>query len=129
MINVESVGGNLIVQHYRPVRADRASVEIYSPASRVYLFHLVPVAAGVRWTVEVTPKAATALDFACTVQVHLAPVLGVLARLSFLGHLLGNHADEEAQGFAADITRKHHQSTPARAELPVTFVRVPQTVE
>jgi hypothetical protein len=35
MINVESIGGNLIVQHYRPVRADRASVEMYSPASRV----------------------------------------------------------------------------------------------
>ena len=75
MVNVESIGGNLIVQHYRRVRADRSSVEMYSPASRVYLFHLVPVAAGVRWTLEVTPKAATASDFACTVQVDLPPVL------------------------------------------------------
>jgi hypothetical protein len=39
MINVESIGGNLIVQHYRRVRADRSSVEMYSSASRVYLFH------------------------------------------------------------------------------------------
>jgi hypothetical protein len=37
MINVESIGGNLIVQHYRPVRADRDYVEMYSPASRVYV--------------------------------------------------------------------------------------------
>jgi hypothetical protein len=58
MINVESIGGNQIVQHYRAVHADRGSVEMYSRASRVYLFHLVPVAAGVRWTLGVTPKGA-----------------------------------------------------------------------
>ena len=106
MINVESIGGNLIVQHYRSVRTDRRSVQMYSPASRVYLFHLVPVVAAVRWTLDVTPKGATASDFACTVEVHLRPVLGVLARLSFLGHFLANHVDEEAHGFGADITRK-----------------------
>jgi hypothetical protein len=27
MINVEAVGGKLIVQHYRPVRADRSFVD------------------------------------------------------------------------------------------------------
>ena len=45
-------------------------------------------------------------DFACTVEVRLRPGLGVLARLSLLGHFLANHVDEEAHGFAADITRK-----------------------
>ena len=107
MINVESIGGNLIVQHYRCVRAGRSSVEMYSPASRVYLFHLVPVAAGVRWTLDVTPTTTGSSELACTVQVDLPPVLGVLARLNLLGHFLGRHVDEEAQGFAADIARKH----------------------
>jgi hypothetical protein len=129
MINVESIGGNLIVQHYRPVRADRASVEMYSPASRVYLFHLIPVAAGVRWTLEVTPKTDTASDFACTVQVHLPRVLGVLARFIFLSHFLGRHVNDEALGFAADITRKHHRLTPARHELPVDVRAGPQKLE
>ena len=110
MINVESIGGNLIVQHYRSVRAGRSVVEMYSPASRMYLVHLVPVAAAVRWTVGVTPTAATASDFACTVEVDLPPGLGILARLSLLGHFLGRHVDEEARGFAADISRK--RSTP-----------------
>src|SRR5918992_5576432 len=73
MINVESIGGNLIVQHYRSVRADRRFVEMSSPASRVYLFHFVPVAAAVRWNLEVTPRGATGSDFACTVEVHLQP--------------------------------------------------------
>ena len=113
MVNVESIGGNLIVQHYRSVHADRGSVEMYSPASRVYLFHLVPVAAGVRWTLGVTPKGATSSDLACTVEVHLRPVLGVLARVSFLGHFLASHVDEEAHGFAADITRKIRRTSDA----------------
>ena len=142
MINVESIGGNLIVQHYRAVRADHSSVEMSSPASRVYLFHLIPVAAAVRWTLEVTPKTATTSDFACTVEVDLPPVLALLARLSLLGHFLGRHVNEEAQGFTADITRKHHRRTrPLRERpgmidsraskpgLPVTFARVPQTLE
>ena len=117
MINVESIGGNLIVQHYRPVRADRSSVEMSSPASRVYLFHLVPVAAAVRWNLAVTPRTATTSDLECTVQVDLPPVLGVLARLSLLGHFLGRHVDEEALGFAADIHRKHdHRVRTSRLE-------------
>jgi hypothetical protein len=122
MINVESIGGNLIVQHYRCVRSDRSSVEMYSPASRVYLFHVVPVAAAVRWTLEAKPETATTSDFACTVQVDLPPVLALLGRLSLLGHFLGRHVDEEARGFAADIAEKHHAFTPAGTE------RVPQTV-
>jgi hypothetical protein len=116
MINVESIGGNLIVQHYRSVRAGRSFVEMYSPASRVYLFHLAPVAAAVRWTLEVTARTATVSDFACTVQVDLPPVLGALARLSFLGYFLGRHVDEEALGFAADITRKQSTNPQTRRQ-------------
>ena len=107
MVNVESIGGNLIVQHYRLICGDRSSVEMYSPASRVYLFHLVPVASAVRRTLEVTAGSATTSNFTCTVQVDLPPILAVMARLSFLGHFLRRHVDEEAVGFAADIERKH----------------------
>jgi hypothetical protein len=106
MINVESIGGHLIVQHYRRVRANPSFVEMYSPASRIYLFHLVPVAAEVRWTLELTPTAGDITEFACTVQVDLPARLRALAWLSFLGRFLRNHVEEEARGFAADIARK-----------------------
>jgi len=106
MINVESIGGNLIVQHYRCIRAERSCVEMLSRTSRVYLFHLVPVAAGVRWTLEVTPTGSGFSDFSCTVRVDLPPALAILGRLSLLGRFLGRHVDEEALGFAADIARK-----------------------
>src|SRR5262249_9735021 len=117
MINVESIGGNLIVQHYRAVRADRTFVEMYSPASRVYLFHLVPVAAAVRWTLELTPTPATASTLACTVQVGLPPVLTFLARLSLLDHFLRDHVDEEALGFATDVHRKHRRPAIDRQDV------------
>jgi hypothetical protein len=122
MVNVESIGGNLIVQHYRPLSADRSSVEMYSPASRVYLFHVVPVAAAVRWTLDVSPETATTSDFTCTVQVDLPPVLAFLARLSFLGHFLGRHVQEEAQGFAADITRKSRSTSPTASRAGPSIV-------
>jgi hypothetical protein len=106
MVNVESIGGYLIVQHNRCVRADRSIVEMYSSASRVYLFHLVPVAVAVRWTLEVKPKAAAASAFFCTVGVKLPPVLGALARLTLLGHFLRRHVEEEALGFEATSPSK-----------------------
>ncbi len=100
MVNVESIGGNLIVQHYRPVRADRARTELYSVASTVFLLHLVPVAAAVRWTLALAPKTASSSELTCTVDVELRPVLGVLARLMAGGMFLGRHVTEETAGFA-----------------------------
>ena len=125
MVNVESIGGNLIVQHYRWVRASPASVEMYSAASRVYLFHLVPVTARVRWTLEAKPRTANTSNFACSVEVDLPPLLALLGRLSLLGFFLGRHVDEEAKGFAVDIARKHDGSTAARAEIPTLTVAQP----
>ena len=109
MVNVESIGGHLIVQHYRAVHAGPSSVEMFSPVSRVYLFHLIPVAAAVRWRLTVTRSAATASIFTCTVEVNLPPVLHFVARLVFLGHCLKQHVNEEAPRFAADIIRKRHR--------------------
>jgi len=110
MINVESIGGNLIVQHYRAVHADRSSVEMHSPASRVYLMHLAPVTAGVRWTLELTATDAAASELTCAVDVELPGGLARLAGLSLLGHFLGRHVEEETRGFAQDIRRKRPDS-------------------
>ena len=109
MVNVESIGGNLIVQHYRPVRAERSRTEMYSAASKVFLLHLVPVVASVRWTLDLAPTTASSSELTCTVHVDLHPVLGVMARLMAGGMFLGRHVNEETNGFVADINRKHHQ--------------------
>ena len=109
MVNTESVGGNLIIQHYRVVRAEKSFVEMYSAASRIFLFHLVPVTGAVRWTLTTTPKSATSSTFACSVEVILPPVLAVLARTIVLGLFIRRHCEEETPNFAADIMRKHRK--------------------
>lgn len=110
-INVETVGGNLAVQHYRPVRAGRSHVEMHSPASRIYVMHLVPVPAGVRWTLDLTPATAASSTFTCTVQLDLPGALGIVGRLMLLGWFLQRHVHEETRGFAADIARKLRPAT------------------
>jgi hypothetical protein len=115
MVNVESIGGNLIVQHYRPVQAGRSDMEMHSPASRVYLLHLVPVRASVRWWLRIHQKTDSASEFTCTVQVDLHPVLRVLGGLMAAGAFLGRHVAEETTGFVADITRKHRASRSSQA--------------
>jgi len=82
-----------------------------STASRVYLLHLLPVAAEVRWRLGMAPRTPTASDLTCTVDVTLPPILQVVARLSFLGRFLRLHVEEEAPNFAADIGRKLHRTT------------------
>ncbi|MGE3288198.1 MAG: hypothetical protein AB7J32_19155 [Pseudonocardia sp.] len=113
MVNVESIGGNLIVQHYRPVRADSSDVEMYSPASRIYLLHLFPLQGSVRWWLKVTPKSDSSSNFTCTVHVDLHPVLRVLGRFIAAGWFLERHVTEETAGFVADIVRKRGAARPA----------------
>ena len=107
-INVESIGGNLIIQHYRAARTGPSYVEMYSPRSRVYLLHVIPVTASVRWTLTATPVTGSTSELTCTVDVTLRPVLSMLGRLMASGTFLKRHVEEETSGFAADISHKHH---------------------
>ena len=108
-VNVEVIGGNLLIQHYRLVRGGRSHVEMFSDASRVYLLHLAPVAGTVRWTLTVTPTTESSSAFTCTVEVGLHPVLMALGHLMAVGPFLARHVEEETRGFAADIGRKHRE--------------------
>ncbi len=89
---------------------------MYSAASKVFLLHLVPVVASVRWTLDLAPKTASSSELTCTVHVDLHPVLGVLARLMAGGMFLGRHVNEETDGFVADITP---QTSPTRSSHDV----------
>jgi hypothetical protein len=106
-VNVESIGGNLLIQHYRCVRSGISEIEMYSAASNVYLLHLIPVRGSVRWTLTVTHQTESSSLLNCTVEVALHPVLRTLGRLMAVGTFLGRHVDEETPNFAADITRKY----------------------
>ncbi|MET0525737.1 MAG: hypothetical protein ABWZ91_13105 [Nocardioides sp.] len=120
-INVESIGGNLLIQHYRPTRAERSHVVMHSPTSRIYLLHVVPAKAAVTWTLTTTRTTDTSCRLTCVVEVGLHPVLRALGRLMAVRPLLQRHVDEEVRGFAADIARKltlHPASAAAATARP-----------
>lgn len=96
MVNVESIGGNLIIQHNRAIWTERSDIEMCS-ASRVYLLFLIPVSASVRWFITVRPKTASSHDFTCTVRIDLHPALRAMSRLMALGWFFMRHVDKELQ--------------------------------
>jgi hypothetical protein len=105
-INVESIDGTLMVQHYHAVSAQPERVEMLSRRTRGYVFHLVPVHFLVRWTLTATPRTSETTTFACTVETEMSSLVRLAAALIATPWFLRRHVDEETRGFAADINRK-----------------------
>jgi hypothetical protein len=106
-VNVEILGGTLVIQHYREVSSTPAGFELYSPRSRGYVFHLVPIRIAVRWTMSAERRSAQETILHCTVELTLSPLLRLLSILIGTGWFLRRHVREEALGFARDIERKY----------------------
>lgn len=105
-INVESVGGHLLIQHYVAARSAPGHLVMHSRNTRVYLLHLVPATIEVIWTLEVEPRDSGSALFRCTVEARIPMLLSVLARLALLPLFLRRHVRGETPFFARDIARK-----------------------
>jgi hypothetical protein len=106
MVNVESVGGNLLVQHYLATKLEPDHVIMHSKKSRAYVMHLMPASVEVIWTMQVRPRDGQSSLFSCTVVTIIPPLLRVLSTASLLPLFVRWHTQEETPGFAADISRK-----------------------
>ena len=106
MVNVESVGGNLLVQHYLATKLAADHVVMHSKNSRVYVSHLLPATIEVIWTLEAKPRDGQSTLFSCSVETRMPPLLSVLSTVALLPFFLRRHTQEETLGFAADISRK-----------------------
>jgi len=106
-INVESIGGTLIVQHYREIRAAADGFELLSERSRAYLFHVFPVRAEVRWIMAVEPGTDGKDSLRCTVELNLSFLLTLLSATIATPHFIRRHVAGETLGFARDIERKY----------------------
>ena len=67
MVNVESVGGHLLVQHYLAREAKANHVLMHSTDTRVYVLHVFPATIEVIWTLGVEPRDGQSAEFTCTV--------------------------------------------------------------
>jgi len=105
-VNVESMGGTLMVQHYHAVSAEPTRVEMLSERSRAYVMHLIPVHFLVRWTMTATPRTTDTTTFDCTVEIDMPTLVRFAAKLTGAPYFVRKHVHEEAPNFAADIERK-----------------------
>ncbi|MBL0887406.1 hypothetical protein [Myceligenerans indicum] len=106
MVNVESIGGNLLVQHYVLERGTRSEAVMHSPRSTIYLAHLIPARLGVRWTMAVRPATSDSSVLTCRVELDLPRWMNALGRVVGLRRSTQSHVDEEAAGYARDLARK-----------------------
>jgi hypothetical protein len=107
MVNVESVGGNLLIQHYFAVQSAANRVVMHSKNTRVYVAHIFPTTIEVIWTVEVEPKDSQRAIFRCTVEIRMPTLLRALSTLSLLPFFLRQHTRGETVGFAEDKASEH----------------------
>ena len=106
MVNVEVMGGALVIQHYREVQATKSRVELYSARSRAYLMHVLPVSMEARWTMSVTPRTADTSTFSCTVEVVPPAALRSLKGVIGIRRAVRKHVEQETEAYAADLSRK-----------------------
>lgn len=106
-VNVESIGGTLLVQHYREVSSSRSGFDLLSKHSRAYLLHLVPVGAVVRWLMDVASDTAETSTLRCTVEVDLSGLVNLIAVCGGTPFFLRRHVRGELAGFARDLERKY----------------------
>jgi len=105
-INVESVGGHLLIQHYLAAHAAPDRLVMRSRDTRVYVLHIVPATIEVIWTLEVEPQDQESALLRCSVEARILPPLSVFARLALLPFFLRRHVAAETPLFAHDIARK-----------------------
>lgn len=104
MVNVESIGGALMVQHYTEEASDESRIVMVSPRSSLYLLNAIRFTVGVRWTMWVAPGPDGTV-FHCTVQMTMPAALLRVCDLLGMQRSVQHHVDEETDGYARDLER------------------------
>lgn len=106
MINVESIGGSLLIQHYKTQFLREDHVSFVSSKSRAYLMHLVPIPVWVGWDMQVGEAAHGKSDFRCTIEVVLPLVVRIVGPVTGTNHFIKRHLIEETKCFAEHLIKK-----------------------
>ena len=103
-INVESVGGHLLVQHYEPDLLEPQHIRMVSHASDMWIFRLFPARVRVIWDVSLHSRDATSCTFRDHIRVeHNSRVIWLLSKLALINWIVQRHDDEETPHFAAGL--------------------------
>ena len=107
LINVEQIGGTLIVQHYYTKEAEADHVSFVSEASEGFLLRAVPFKMKVWWNMSIKAAAAGNSELTCQIGFDAPGWVEVAGSLVRSDHQVHQHLIEETAGFARDIERKY----------------------
>ncbi len=106
-INVESIGGHLMVQNYRNTAIHPHFLKFISHRTDLWIFHIVHISMQVETELKIKPVNPSTCILKCRVSCRTKnPIIGIMARLALTPRFLKNHCIEETASFAADIYRK-----------------------
>ena len=107
MVNVENIGGNLLIQHYHIITKEKDNVFLRSKKSDAYFSHLIRVQVSVEWHMTVTYKDAQSCMFTCKIGTEYPnQVLAVAGKLAGVSYFMQKHLNGEAENFARNIESK-----------------------
>ena len=106
MVNVESMAGALIIQHFKTELLEANHVRLFSNRSRAYLMHLLPFHLQVGWEMQVFRVSANELRLRCTIDVRNPLWVRFVGFFNATNYWIRQHLIEETQGFARDLSRK-----------------------
>lgn len=106
MINVEIVGGLLLVQHYSIKDKSKSHVNSYSDKSRAYLMGIIPIKVEVSWSLSVLAVSNQKSKFVCEVGVLIPSKILSFISSPVISFSLKRHLKEEGALFAKDIEKK-----------------------
>ena len=106
MINVEIVGGFLLVQHYSIKDKSKSHVNSYSDQSRAYLMGIIPIKVEVSWSLSVLAVSNQKSKFVCEVGVLIPSKILSFISSPVISFSLKRHLMEEGALFAKDIEKK-----------------------
>ena len=102
-VNVESVGGNLLVQHYVAEVKEPDYVKMVS-MSDLWLMKLVHVVVKVTWEMRLISVSDSECKFQNTVLVeHPNFIMKILSALALGGYFVKKHNEEETPLFAQNL--------------------------
>ena len=111
-VNVESVGGNLLVQHYVAEVKEPDYVKMVS-MSDLWLMKLVHVVVKVTWEMRLISVSDSECKFQNTVLVeHPNFIMKIMSALALGGYFVRKHNEEETPLFAQNLyKRKFKENT------------------
>jgi hypothetical protein len=113
-INVEIVGGHMLVQHYEPELLEPHHIRMVSHASNMWIFRLFPARVRVIWEITLVPRSPDACTFRDHIRVeHRSRVIWLLSKLALINWVVQRHDDEETPHFAAnclDVCRRRRSA-------------------